>query len=300
MVDASSLRLCYASAQSLGDSGDDYIEMSFSLLSQKVPVGYAPMRSIAGTAQNVSVQRGEANDTMFWSDEVCDSAPCTSAACASANASAQVYTMTSDPTVVTLPTGFTPGSYALCYRVAGADSLWTLVTHTGTLGQPQTLYMVQPPTFTPVTAIAAMATPIAFSGASGGSAIDTGDFVVMRTGDCDGAPSASTGATALGRTALNSGLTVPHLADTFTLAVVTDGAMNAGGAVVDLVVCFATAESGGDSVDDYFQLASNITLVPAPTFEPLRTAFGNLLGDHNQVHVLPLLALALALAQRYP
>ena len=114
--------------------------------------------------------------------------------------------------------------YIMCYKPLGADSLWTHVTHNAN-GLIQDLTIVAQPSFSPITAIAGMETPIAFVGTSGETDIKNGDFIVMQENNCANAHLVSTAGSSLAKTALSSGISVAHLTPVYDQALKTTTTM---------------------------------------------------------------------------
>ena len=113
--------------------------------------------------------------------------------------------------------------------------------------------MVMQPTFTPSVGIAASVTPLTFLNST------DMDFIVMQENDCDDAHLAVTGGRSLQRTNVSNAVVSTTVA--MTQATV-------------LKLCYATRESGGDSRDDYTELASSFTQRVPIAFDPMRTVTG--------------------------
>jgi len=150
-----------------------------------------------------------------------------------------------------------PGEYRVCYKPT-MGGVWTAVEDDGVWNPSpsHTLTVVAVPSFTPRLAIAGMATYLTFS------AIADGDFVVLQETSCTGAHSATTGTREMAKTSATHGYVVTNTALTDTVA--------------KLYACYATKESGGDSQDDYVELASPnyIELRQPPNLDIQRTTAG--------------------------
>jgi len=273
------LKLCYAAMESGGNSGDDYVEISYASLSPKAPVVFSPMRIMEGSLQAVVVTGGEAGDKLAFTSK---------AVCTGLNEAGEavdqspVFTIGGGSHTATMTGNQGSGEYITCYKPAGADSLWTHVTHSR-IGVINILTMTAKPTFSPITAVASHVTPIAFTGSGGMTDILNGDYVVMQTGNCLNAHSAITGVQKLARTSIESGVTAAYITADYNKAVTTTVLMTTA---TQLVVCFATQESGGDTSDDYVQLAATLNQVAVPAFSPKRTGFGGFLNDGDQLYTI--------------
>ena len=246
MVNASTLVVCYASKESGGHSPDDFAALPSSLV-QVAPIAINPNRTISGARQIITVTGGVAGDSVAWTQAAdckghkAGSAPATSTLTAE-------YNVTGSSTTPALhgsgdaasPSANSPtaGLYRTCYRPT-PTGLWTHVT-----GIPVTVVAV--PVFSPLAGVASTVTRITFTtpGATTDVAVKDGDLVFLTATDCvqGGHPSNSsvTGPSQLQRTATNGSVV---------------STVEAMGADNRLKVCYASAESTGDSQDDYLSLA---------------------------------------------
>ena len=65
MTSAATLRVCYASNQSFGDTPDDYVDLGVTF-THLVPPTIAPLRTVTGAAQVLSVTGGTSGDQIAW------------------------------------------------------------------------------------------------------------------------------------------------------------------------------------------------------------------------------------------
>jgi len=253
------LVMCLASAESGGNSTDDFV--AISTLTQVQQVDYTPRRTISGASQIFSVLGGTGNDSIAWTQ-----APhCRLGDSASATPTqTMVYTITDFHTNLTLHGDVSGrgvvaqgGRYRLCYRPT-PTGLWER--------QPGVeLTVVGRPTFHPITAVAGMPTPLTFNSSvmwNNGM----GDYTVLKLGNCSGASRIPDTGFSLAAIALTLTST-----DTNYGQLLTTTALRTPG---PLVVCYASQEAGGDSEDDYAQLGNPLTLVPVVQFSPNRTVSG--------------------------
>ena len=252
MTDAGDLVVCYATLESIasgGDSDDDYANVG--TLTQVPQITFGPARSVAGAAQQISVSGGAvvAADYLVWTQAAdCSALPSGS----SSTTSTTELAVSASTSIVTLNTDLVAGVYELCYQ-STASGVWTRVIN-------RQLVLAEAPTHHPVHAVAGMATQITLSGSADPQlAISDGDLVVLQETDCSAAQSVSTGASALGPTAIANG--VFHT----DVQMVTETLLK---------VCFATQESSSDSADDFVELSTTVTLVAPPVAWPNRTVIG--------------------------
>ena len=68
MTEAATLKVCYASRESLGDSADDYSTLAVSF-QQYSPPDFLPKRVAMGALQNLVVTGGATNDSVGWTQD---------------------------------------------------------------------------------------------------------------------------------------------------------------------------------------------------------------------------------------
>ena len=245
MTEAASLRVCYATRESGGESADDYSVLLASFL-QIAPVSFSPMRTISGAAQDFVVSGVSVADSIAWTQDM----DCSQTAGQANSTKTQEYVSPSSSSATfALHTSAAAGQWNTCYKLA--EGLWTLVTGVE-------LVVFAQPRFGPPIGVAGMPTPIRFfSGVNG-------DFVVLQPHNCTDAQAVVTSSNSLARSVVTD------------YRVLTEASMTASG---DLRVCYATFESDGDSSDDYVALRANFTQVSftqvdVADFIPKRTVHG--------------------------
>jgi hypothetical protein len=68
MTKATTLKVCYATRDSVGDSPDDYIELG-TTLEQRQPISFWPQRTVRGAAQHLNLSFTRVDDVFVWSRE---------------------------------------------------------------------------------------------------------------------------------------------------------------------------------------------------------------------------------------
>ena len=138
------LAVCYTTAESAGDSADDWVRL-VNNFTQRVPPTFTPLRTIVGAPQNLEITRVEGNSgdqiTLFRivSGVIND---CSQVSDSAATLDKSVtYTLNQDnPTSVSLHTDIAAGNWSLCFRPP--TGLWTYVAGL-------TLLLIPQPTFVP-------------------------------------------------------------------------------------------------------------------------------------------------------
>jgi len=244
MTSGTSLKICYASAESGGDTADDWAELE----SPFYQVVFSPQRTIARAPQLMTVLGGPAGDRVAWTSELeCGTFPSTPT-----STKTIAYNITQDPETLTLPESLDPGTFFLCYQQAGTSDFirvsWAY------------LFVVDEPIFAPTSGVVGIPTTVTFGGGAA-----PGDFVHFTTAtDCSDAPNSNS----IGTTSTSSTL--------FTLSnpdqqLTTSKNMDL---VSSFQICFATAESGGDDVGDYAQMSVRFVHRTGLDFSPMKTVQG--------------------------
>lgn len=253
MTKSTVLVLCFASKESTGDSSDDYVQLDTQFI-QRVSPNYTPRRTITGSNQIIKLTNYESNDVAAWTT----SSHCNETATIATSTQTREYVLGS--LNVTLHNFTNPDTWTLCYLPSGG--VWTKVTD-------RELFIIPKPVFTPLVGIAGSITTMTFTGYVTPGVLYTpdvyadghGDFIVMQEGSCNHAHQVITGGRSLVTTSVTN-----------TSQVDTNITMQDFG--IELRVCYATRESGGDSADDYTDLTEPFAQVKPPDFDPKRTVSG--------------------------
>ena len=243
----SGLTVCVASAESTGDSPDDWIKLT-QTLEQVATSTFSPDRTVHGASQLMDIAGGVVGDQFMWTS----AAHCNEGSTPDSS-STRTASYTYAGTGLHLNTDLQPGVYRLCCKPeAAVSSVWTLMD-TGSLT------VIARPSFTPTRGVGGEVHVISFSGSM------DGDFVSFQTLSCEGAENATTTISSLKKTAIVSG------------AVSTSTEMIA---TATMYICYATQESLADNSTDFVPLDAYYyqSLV---TFSPSRTVYGS-----NQVITL--------------
>jgi len=242
------LYVCYALAASGGDSHDDFATIDTKF----VNIYFWPQRTMTGSEQRITVYGARSGDRIVFTQGTnCDGA----SGVALTNKTGE-FLVSSVEDVFIFHKEALPGIYSLCHKAPG-HAVWAMVSATGALQSGYTLTVVERPTLTPLFGFAGLSSNITFAGTA-----QDGDFIVFTTAavkSCTYAHEVALGPSSMGKTILGQqfplGITLPvemYLSEDFT-------------------VCYATHESGGDSIGDYSTLNQQYMTFG---FEPRRTVEG--------------------------
>jgi len=220
-------KVCYATRESGGDAGSDFVQLAAPFAQAALQFAGTPAldRVVAGSGPyNVSLLGAlELNEELFLQRENCTSLG--RAVGVTASPSHTVHT-TSKASVFVLPS-LQAGSYVLCRRPAYTLSVAEM---------PGIRFSIlTPPTFSPPGGNAGEVTVVTFSGD-----VKPGDLIVLKANNCLGAATATANTNTLSRSIVSS-----------QLQITTTASMTAD---TILKVCFATHESGGLMDADYVAL----------------------------------------------
>ena len=245
MTGGGQLRVCYATTESDGNTPDDYVALN-AAFNAILPADFSPNRTSETSAQEIVVTGGLRSDMVAW---VLGST-CQATAGNQSQTKTSTYLMIAPQTNLTLPVNLLPGSWQLCYKLGSegraSNGLWTSVTNL-------VLTIVPLPSFSPHVGIAGSITPITIDGSM------DGDVIVILPNDCSNAHLISDTNMTLSRTVI-----VNEQIQTTILMT----------SVIDLKLCFATAEASGDTNDDYAELPGSLSQLPAVGFWPTRSVAG--------------------------
>ena len=245
MLDPISLKVCFATGESGGNSPDDWTTLADNY-TQVASFRFEPERTVAGSSQPIRFIGAWPEDVVAWTlaDDCTDeglSGPATP------NKTVE-YEIIDENTTVALHADAEPGSWKFCIKPRG-NSVWNLI---GSF--PMTV--LPKPTFGPTTGAAGSPVELTFVGSQ------DGDFIVIEpnVGFCNNSQLAVTGGSSLARTELNNS------------AILTSDAMEVPGAVQ---ICYATAESGGDEQGDYTRLSLTLLQQAGGSFANPRVTVGS-------------------------
>jgi len=248
--------VCYATKESLGDSGDDYIDLNTPwsaqtlIEMQRSPV-YAPVRIAQGSSPEVFFSHALAGDQYQWitgpdcTANARDGAPATTG-------SSETYTFVNASAAPTrFHDGLVAGSYSLCYKAYG--SVYTRIS-------AYDLTVIERPTFSPVVATRGQATLLTFSG------VQKDDRIVITNKPC-----------AMASEVLIDAWSLPDPMGRFTNYTGEISTLASMNRAYDAHVCFSTFEASNDGShtgSDYTTLRRKLLLRPAPRFIPNRMIQG--------------------------
>ena len=235
--------MCYATLESIasgGDSDDDYANVG--TLDQRAPVTYTPNRLIEGSSQILNILGGKQSLSAAELDKLVftQQSDCSGLPSGASSTQTQEYNIADNDDYATLSSGLAAGTYQMCYKPS-TTGLWTLVTGND-------LTIIGKPTMSPEVGLAGSITNLTLSGST------DGDFIVI-SADCSQPQAVVDGVGSMVRVSIVGGLV-----RTTTVMV----------ANTTLQVCIASAESGGDSADDYVALGQTLTQRTPPSFLPIR------------------------------
>ena len=248
MTSNTTLKVCFATKESLGDSDDDFIELPTTLKHVRPPT-LTPPRFAYSTAQMITLENdgsilGLVNGTLSFTQ----AADCVDMADPRDLQKTEAFLLTANWQQVLMDPTLTSGYYKMCYNPVGG-----LPTHA--LLRPPT-HIFPTPDYFPKVGLAGSVTPVEFDPTI--SNVE-GDIVVFQKDDC-------TGAHLVSATTDSS-----HRTNIANLIAFTDVLMTFEGL---LVTCFASFESLGDSQDDFVLLSGGINQRPPPTYTPQRSVTG--------------------------
>ena len=245
--------MCMSAApvETHGDSADDYTQLSLSF-SQRLYPSFSPNRTVTGASQELQFNLTQPGDKIMLfrksaaddtSTDLCMKRNITGNETANTDQTI-VYTFSSGNTSVILHTAAAPGTWTLCFlpvqKVVGVVGLWVHINNANIL-------VISKPTFSPYVGIAGSVTPLSFMGTLDGDtmvlALDCSDFTRYES---------ITNTTLVPQVLFDAGLST-----NFNMAVPTT-----------LQLCYATSESGADSLNDFVALERTFEQLKPIEFGP--------------------------------
>jgi hypothetical protein len=194
MTVSASLRVCYATLESGGNSADDFTSLD-SYFYQTI-IKYNPMRTMFGSGQIVRLSGAEAGDKFILTKiHNCTAFNAGSTLTATDQHTAIITATGADPQSFLMTSGSEVGVYKLCYMPSSGIQAGAWVEQHGI-----EMTVSPRPSFTPPIAVAGMKTAITFTGSR------EGDLVVLTSLGCvSGVSSTALGRTTLGKTNVTQG-----------------------------------------------------------------------------------------------
>jgi len=280
---ASTMTVCYASAESGGDSADDYAKLVTPFIFRPGPQ-YHPKRIIQGSApvpRFPAITGSRTNDRVVWVR------PEYPGGCqitvdidgrASSSTYSETYSITSnaDPTALAaFNSDLTAGVYYMCYKTLSGE--YTQV-HDGNLT------VLSNPVMFPTVGVAASPTPIKLTGSLVGLP-SNGDFIhLTQKTDCSDAHTDTvTSTTNLGKTAMSTfqGAASEHFDASYggyvdRLGFNMPTSMSEPSLIGNILlfkVCYAPSDTQGDEAGDWNQISS-FTMRSTVSYSPTRIVYG--------------------------
>jgi len=224
------LKVCYATAESLGDEASDYVELQGTWMQAPVHWGPAPnpTRVARGSGPHYVSLRGLGPGNWVKLVKGVGCGDIATTASASSTVAVQVA-QNQSMAVVPIKANLEAGSYRVCVAPSTGLGSFTPI-------HSLQFSVVEHPWYSPAGGSAQSATLITFQGAS------SGDIVVLQPTDCASTNTTKTTQISLGRAELDNSLSIR------THKNMTDAVL--------LRVCFATKESLGNSPLDFVQIGS--------------------------------------------
>jgi len=230
------LYVCIATKEAVesdGLSNDDFMTMPSRFELVSVP-DFEPKRTVFASSQPMSITRTSPSDQLLWTQYTCN----TTSSTYNNATQTPIYTVTTVPQSLALPSILLPGVWTFCVNVRAAG-IWT----ESLAGK---LLIIPKPLYTPSAALAGVSTPINFLSQLAGD-YPKNDLVVFQQSTCDNAHTAVLSAYSQPKVAIQE--VVVNSETVYRIS--TNAGANGQGLVV---ICYATAESLGNEAGDFTKL----------------------------------------------
>jgi len=241
------LYVCYATAESGGNTEGAYAPLPGYNLTLVPKPSFATNRTVTGAPQEMTVFGVQPGDKALWTSGSCNTTTGPATATKTVIYDLNITAGTNDEASVALHSTASSGHWQLCYLLQ--EGAWATVTG-------KFLTVIPHPTFSPLTGIAGSLTPLSFAGHA------NGDSVVLAAGASCSAVSAHVNL----ESASSRGKQVIGNSTVATTTAMTN--------VTSLILCYATRESGANTIDDFSRLPVEFNQLQVPTFTPHRTVVG--------------------------